>query len=183
MALIYDLDVAVGVQLDAVGLWVGISRYVVEPLTGVYFSFDTAGLGWDQGVWMGPYDPDSGLVTLDDATYRLAIRTKIAANNWDGSMIGAYTALANLFNSTVTPGTILIIQDNQDMTMTIGLAGEIPPPVYQQLLANGGFPLVPATVGASYVVVSVNDTPLFGFDVENASVSGFDVGAWGTPIT
>ncbi|MGC7970039.1 DUF2612 domain-containing protein, partial [Salmonella enterica] len=67
----FDLDQAIGVQLDAVGEWVGISRNITVPLAGVYFSFDIAGLGFDQGVWKGPFDPDTGLTTLDDDTYRL----------------------------------------------------------------------------------------------------------------
>ena len=44
----YDLDSAVGVQLDAVGEWVGISRELAVPLSNVYFSLDIAGLGLDQ---------------------------------------------------------------------------------------------------------------------------------------
>src|SRR6516164_6772126 len=61
----FDLDQAIGVQLDAVGLWAGITRQVATPLS-VYFSLDTTGLGFDQGNWQGPFDPSSGLVSLDD---------------------------------------------------------------------------------------------------------------------
>ena len=32
----YDLDTAIGTQLDVVGQWVGISRYLPVPLVGVY---------------------------------------------------------------------------------------------------------------------------------------------------
>jgi len=38
---LYDLDTAVGSQLDTIGLWVGQSRDLLEPISGVYFSFDT----------------------------------------------------------------------------------------------------------------------------------------------
>ena len=47
----YDLDTAIGAQLDVVGEWVGVSRQVQIPLVPVWFSFDTAALGWDQGIW------------------------------------------------------------------------------------------------------------------------------------
>lgn len=94
----FDLDVAVGVQLDAVGEWVGISRNVNTPLTGVYFSFDTVALGFDQGVWKGPFDPDTGVVSLDDDTYRLLIRAKIGANNWDGTLGSSAAILNSIFN-------------------------------------------------------------------------------------
>ncbi|OON35644.1 hypothetical protein BTJ39_22205, partial [Izhakiella australiensis] len=54
----FDIDTAVGTQLDILGEWIGRSRIVSQPISGIYFSFDTDGLGWDQGVWQGPYDPD-----------------------------------------------------------------------------------------------------------------------------
>ncbi|MEK6319934.1 MAG: DUF2612 domain-containing protein, partial [Burkholderia gladioli] len=64
MPALFDLDNAVGDQLDKVGEWVGLSRQVSTPLTGVYFSFDIVDLGFDQGTWKGPFDPDTGLVSL-----------------------------------------------------------------------------------------------------------------------
>ncbi len=64
----FDIDEAIGVQLDALGEWIGRSRIVSQPISGVYFSFDTAGLGWDQGVWQGPYDPNAGYTSLSDDT-------------------------------------------------------------------------------------------------------------------
>jgi hypothetical protein len=110
----FDLDTAVGVQLDAVGLWAGITRQLKLPLN-VYFSLDTANLGFDQGSWQGPFDPSAGLVSLDDATFRTLIRAKIAANSWDGTIPGAAAAYSNLFNGS---GSYIFIQDNMDMTMT-----------------------------------------------------------------
>ena len=38
--LLYDLDNAVGSQLDAVGIWVGLSRFIALDV-GQYFSWDT----------------------------------------------------------------------------------------------------------------------------------------------
>lgn len=104
----FDLDTAIGVQLDAVGLWAGIRRQVRTPLN-VYFSFDTAGLGFDQGNWQGPFDPSTGLTSLDDETFRTLIRAKIAANSWDGTVPSAASAYANLFGAnggTPTPTSV-----------------------------------------------------------------------------
>ena len=81
-------------QLDAIGLWVGITRQVQTPITGVYFSLDTAGLGFDQGNWQGPYDPSYGITSLDDTTFRAAIRIKIGINTWDGTL-PSYQAILN----------------------------------------------------------------------------------------
>lgn len=175
----FDLDSAVDAQLDDVGLWVGISRNVPIPLTNVYFSLDIDGLGFDQGNWKGPFDPDTGLTRLDDATYRLVIRAKIGANHWDGTLGASKAILDSIFGG----GTVVFIQDNQDMSMTIGVAGVIPSAVFLALLKNGLIPLKPEGVGINLVVVTSDDgAPIFGFDMENDLVSGFDTGAWGTPL-
>lgn len=170
----FDLDQAVGVQLDAVGLWAGIKRQVRTPLS-VYFSFDTAGLGFDQGNWQGPYDPSTGLVSLDDDTFRTLIRAKIAANSWDGTVPGAAAAYANLFNGS---GSYIFIQDNQDMTMTVGVSGAIPSALLRALFSGGYLPLKPEGVRVNYLVPSVSNTSLFGFDVSNQWIAGFDSGSW-----
>ncbi|WP_011298562.1 DUF2612 domain-containing protein [Cupriavidus necator] len=175
----FDLDQAVGVQLDAVGLWVGIGRRVATPLTGVYFSFDTPGVGFDQGNWKGPFDPDTGMTLLDDDTYRLVLRAKIGANHWDGTL----EATAAILNSIFNGDTYVFIQDNQDMSMTIGVAGKVPSAVFLALLEGGYIPLKPEGVRINYVIVtSVDGSPIFGFDMDNSLVAGFDTGAWGTPL-
>jgi hypothetical protein len=178
----FDVDTAVGVQLDAVGVRVGISRYVKTQLPNVYFSWDVTGLGWRQGVWKGPFDPTTGLTRLDDDVFRLLIYAKIAANSWDGTVAGAAAALANLFNNSETPGTLLFVQDNYDMTMTVAVSGELPPAVFLALLATGEIPLRPVGVGVNYVQTSVDNTPCFGWGMENEYVSGWGVGAWATPV-
>lgn len=99
----FDLDEAVGDQLDTLGAWVGIGRRVRTPLTGVYFSFDIAGVGFDQGVWQGPFDPSTGITVLDDDTYRLLIRAKIGANHWDGTLASSAAILNLIFQGGTTP--------------------------------------------------------------------------------
>ncbi|WP_175920397.1 DUF2612 domain-containing protein [Burkholderia pyrrocinia] len=175
----FDLDNAVGVQLDDVGLWVGVSRKIRTPLTGIYFSFDVAGLGFDQGIWKGPFDPDTGLTVLDDDTYRLVIRAKIGANHWDGTLESSAAILDSIFG----PDTHVLIEDHQDMSMTIGIAGKVPSAVFLALLSGGYIPLKPEGVRVNYTIVtSVDNEPLFGFDVSNQYMAGFDMGAWGTPV-
>ncbi|OWT69202.1 MULTISPECIES: DUF2612 domain-containing protein [unclassified Achromobacter] len=176
MVTAYDLDSAIGKQLDAVGEWVGISRNVQTLLTGVYFSFDIDGLGFDQGVWQGPFDPDSGVTSLDDDTYRLLIRAKIGANHWDGTLEGSAQILNLIFGGT---GTYVFIQDNGDMSIDIGVAGTRPTAIFLALLTGGYIPIKPEGVRVNYYIVPNIDGPLFGFDVSNEYISGFDTGVWG----
>ncbi|MBB8676259.1 DUF2612 domain-containing protein, partial [Escherichia coli] len=112
----FDIDSAVGVQLDILGLWIGRSRVVSQPISGVYFSWDTDGLGYDQGVWQGPYDPDSGYMYLSDETYRVILKAKIAINNWDGRND---SLPAILDAATAGSGLRMQIVDNQDMTISV----------------------------------------------------------------
>lgn len=172
----FDLDSAIGMQLDAVGLWVGVTRHVRTPLVGVYFSLDVVGLGMDEGVWQGPFDPDSGVTSLDDDTYRLLIRAKIAANHWDGTLNGSAPILQMIFGDD----THVFIQDNGDMSIDIGIAGVRPSAVFLALLTGGYISIKPEGVRVNYFIVPDVEGPLFGMDVSNQYISGFDVGAWGS---
>ena len=151
----YDLDLAVGAQLDTVGLWVGVTRYLIEPLPGIFFSWNTVGLGWGQGVWHPPYVPTDGLVALDDPTYRLLLKGRIIANAWDGTIAGAFPALNQIFNSTTTPGTTFYIQDNYDMTMNFVMTGTFPGTLFATIFTTGLLGLKPVGVDVTYVNTSV----------------------------
>lgn len=177
----YDLDTAVGTQLDVVGQWVGFGRSVLSPLAGVYFSLDTEDVGFDQGVWWEPDNPLTVLVDLDDDTYRLMLRAKIASNYWDGSLQQLQQIFAEFF--LVSPGTYVFVIDNFNMTMTVGISGAIPGRIYQLLFLNTHVPFPPAAVLSDVVVTTEYGAPLFGFDVENNYIGGFDSGAWGVAVS
>ena len=89
----FDLDTAVGDQLDTVGAIVGAARQV-------------------------SFQPTSGSPILDDTTYRLLIKATIANNQWDGKIDSLYPIWGSLF-----PGGTIIIEDHQDMTATIIVTG------------------------------------------------------------
>lgn len=172
----FDIDVAVGVQLDAVGEWVGRSRRIDTPLTGIYFTWDSLDLaeGWDQGSWKGEFDPDSGLVDLPDDAYRTLLKAKIAANNWNGSIPQAYQIWVSAFGGD----SILLIQDNQDMSMVIGIAGEPLDSIEKALLVNGYIPLKPEGVKVNYYAVAPSEGVLMAWDAESDALDGWDIGQW-----
>lgn len=174
----FDLDVAIGSQLDVDGEWIGRSRYVTVPISGVFFSLDDVVRGFDQGVWyQSQYAIAGGITRLDDETYRTLLRAKIAANHWDGTLPGAQAALQIMFPEGETQAFIV---DNQDMTMTFAVSGRVPSLLFIALLSQGYIPLKPQGVRANYVVTTA-EGPLFGFDVQNEYISGFNTGAWGAP--
>ena len=179
---LYDKDLAVGAQLDVVGQWVGISRNLEEPLTGVYFSLDVAGLGLDQGVLHGPYDPSSGLVSLPDAQYLLLINAKILNNQWDGSTSGAYSLMNVLFNPV---GYQIAIEDHANLTMGLALltlTNELPDALVVAMLIAGLLDIKPVGVHITTYDYQSQLGPLFALDVENSLFAGLDVGAFGLSV-
>lgn len=173
----YDLDTAVGVQLDAVGRWVGVSRYLKVPLADVYFSFDDVDLGFDSGVWQGPFDPSTGLTILPDDAYRILIRARIANNHWDGTIPGAYAVWDVLF---LPLGVNLFIVDHGDMTMELGVLGGPFDAVTYALITGGYLDLRPSGVLINNYIIDTG--PLFGFNKSNDAISGFDIGNWGALV-
>lgn len=208
----FDIDKAVGVQLDAVGQRVGCSRQVAYPLQGIFFSMDDPLRGFDLGVWKGSYDDLSGVYTLDDDTYRRLMRAKVLANVSDGSVETTQAVLDAYFTD---PETLVFVEDQgftfsalfftfddpqrgfdtgywkqaQDadydkassMAMTVAVAGKIPSKVDLALMDQGAFKIKPTGVAISYLVTTVDRTPLFGFDMDNDYVAGFDTGSFGAP--
>lgn len=180
--LMFDVDSAVGVQLDIVGLWAGVSRIINSPLSGIYFEWDNVDfvIGWDSGLWKGEFDPSTGITELTDTYYRTLIKAKIAANQWDGSIPIAYDVWGNLFVNN-----IIIIQDKQNMSMGIIIAGSALDALTRAIITGGYIPLKPEGVRiAFYAVLSVTG-PAFAWDVveDNDGLSGWDVGIWAEILT
>jgi hypothetical protein len=170
----FDLDLAIGVQLDQVGQWVGQSRRIQTALVGVYFSWGVVGVGWGQGVWKGEFDPSTGLVTLNDDYYRLLLRAVISLNSWDGTTPKAAAALAPLF-----PLNAVYIQDNFDMSISVVISGPAVDPVAAALLTGGYLALRAAAVGVRYYFPSTSASPVFGWGADNDFIGGWGVGSWG----
>lgn len=174
MTQLFDVDLAVGDQLSIIGQWVGVSNQIAVPITGVYFAWDDVSSdGWDFGVWQGEFDPTSGIVTIPDDVYRQVIKGKIAANSWDGTTEGMYKVWAVAF-----PTLSIVVQDNEDMTMDVGISGPPLDTLTKALFVGGYIPLKPEGVRVDYYFTTVN-APLFGWDIESDSVGGWDEGAWG----
>lgn len=180
----FDIDRAAGVQLDQLGEWIGRTRIVSQPISGVYFCWDTESLGYDQGIWQGPYDPDAGFTSLSDDVYRIVLKTKIAINNWDGRN----DSLPPILDSaTAGSGLKMQIVDNQDMTISVWVFPQTDiADVSLELIAaikQGYLTVKAAGVWAGNAEIPSVETPsegskFFGFDMNNDYITGFDAGAW-----
>ncbi|MDF1893090.1 DUF2612 domain-containing protein [Rahnella contaminans] len=179
-----DIDEAIGVQLDILGKWIGRTRVVRQPISGIYFSFDTDSLGFDQGVWQGPYDPDVGFTNLSDDVYRIVLKAKIAINHWKGTN----ETLPEILDTALAgSGLTMQIVDNQDMTISVWVFPETDiSDVSLELIAairQGDLTVKAAGVWAGDIQTPSVETPsvgnkFFGFDMDNDYIAGFDDGAW-----
>lgn len=177
MPFLFDIDIATGDQLDIDGQWIGVTRDVAIPLNDVYFSFDSPGLGFNQGTWFSQFNPIGGIIRLSDEAYRTLLRARIANNQWDGTIPGAYAVWDLAFQGT---GIGILIQDLGTMHMLLALTGPVPDAVTLALFRGGYLNIKPAGVKVdAYFTPTVPDAPYFGFDIQNDAIAGFDSGAWG----
>lgn len=173
MIALFDVDTAAGSQLDVIGQWVGVSRNIAIPISGVYFSWDADyTLGWEFGTWQDTSQPVD-ITSLPDDAYRTLIRAKIAANQWDGTLQGAYAIWASIF-----PQYTILIQDNQDMSYELAIVGGIVDSLTLALLTEGYIPLKPEGVMVTSYYVPVDSGPVFGWDVEASTLGGWDEASW-----
>lgn len=173
---LYDLTTATGICLDVIGQWVGVSRQLSEPITGVYFSFDDSTVGFDAGVWKGPFDPLTGITNLPDEFYRLVINAKILNNNWDGTIESAYNITEVLFNSL---GYDIFIEDKADLSMNLGLVTLINIiPLTMALFTSGKFNIKPIGVRINSYITQYTPGKIFAFDIQTDYLGGFDEAQW-----
>lgn len=103
----FDVDTAVGAQLDILGQIVGASRTVA-------------------------FQPSGGVSpVLDDTTYRVLIRARIFQNHWDGKLDSLLTIWQSLF-----PGGLLILNDHQNMSVDLYVAAPLTS-ILQDLILKG----------------------------------------------
>lgn len=176
MIPLFDVDSAVGSQLDIIGLWVGITRDVNIPTAGIYFSWDgtNASQGWDLGTWQGNLPP-STITELPDDAYRTLIKAKIAANKWDGTTTNAYVIWDSLF-----PNLNILIQDYQDMSYALIFVGTIIDALTVAIITGGYIPLKPEGVQVVGYYIPSTTGPIFGWDINTDFMQGWDQGAWAT---
>lgn len=145
----FDIDKAVGEQLDVLGMWIGRTREITAPIDNYFFSFDSPTLGFDYGTWKSKYDPETGIVKVGDADYRTMLRAKIGANNWDGTV----ETLPAILQSIYPNGEIEIsFLDNQDMTITIFITGKVVTSITKEIIRQGYLAVKPAGVTAIYKI-------------------------------
>lgn len=171
----FDLDQALGVQLDIVGKWIGAVRDLQVPLTDVWFTWGSPTLGWGLAPWLGPQDQAFGMVRLQDEFYRTLLRAIAAANQWDGTLPDLYKFWSIVFE---LEKFLIIVRDNQDMTITVDILATTIDVVRRALIEDGKIVAKPA--GVRITGYNLVEAPLFGWGISNGLVEGWGRGLWST---
>ena len=140
----FDLDHAVGAQLDVIGRIIGVDRLLT-------------------------FYPSGGESPLmDDDTYRLVIKARIVQNYWKGTLPELYEAWQVLF-----PDIILQIQDQQDMTFNVVIMGDFTN-LMRELILNGYIVPKPEGVMINLMTITdTSGLPLFAYDLNTWQYSGY----------
>ncbi|QIP56819.1 DUF2612 domain-containing protein [Hafnia alvei] len=147
---IFDLDKAIGKQLDIIGEWAGRSRRIKAPIDDYFFTLDSPVLGFDYGYWKNRYDSEFGYLDLDDVSYRTILRAKIGANNWDGTC----ESLPDILDSIYPNGDFNIsFIDNGDMTMTVTVKGKKIDNITKEIIKQGYLSIKPLGVTVNYDII------------------------------
>ena len=120
----FDIDNAAGNQLDIIGELVGLNRLL-------------------------SYVPVNGTRQMDDDEYRLALKLKIARNEWDGKNGSIEGIYEDIFREDVH----VYYKDEQDCSVTYSIVGSLTTREAEILNATNVL-LVPAGVGKTIEVVS-----------------------------
>lgn len=143
----FDLDFAIGTQLDMLGEILGQSRTLTfQPTDGT--------------------NP-----ILEDDIYRKLLKAKVVLNHWDGQLYSIEQKWTSIF-----PGTQIIIIDNQDMTLSVSVTGEISL-LIQEMIEHDMIMPRPQAVGINYTW-AVTVTKKFCFDMDTLEYGGFDEANW-----
>lgn len=172
-----SLDTAVGKQLDIIGEIVGQSRSLVIYGADDYFGFDTdvgsfpfssEAAPTEGGTWLSDTLPVSGNIELDDDSYRLIIKARIAARTSSCTPQEIIDSLKFLVNSTSATLT-----ETGNAHIVVGFGRYLSS--LEKYLVKGtggakGIVPVPAGVSLSYYEYDADD--VFGFN-EDPTAKGF----------
>lgn len=175
----FDLDKATGNNLDLIGKIVNVSRSVNTVVAKIGFGFDENANSRGFADKFNNIDTSapfqnrftSGFTSLqlDDITYRLIIKTKIAVNNVTAYIVNDQkTSIQDVINSAFDGESWVI--DNYDMSLSL----YVPPSLeIERLRLIKELNLLPKPQAVNYnVIVSAKQGATFGF-VSNQYSVGF----------
>lgn len=131
----FDLETAVGDQLDILGKYIGVPRNIGPPTPVEYFGYALAAGGGNTngytvaaggvnltGIYYRANGSQRQSTDLTDVQYRFVMKMKIVLNGTDNTMYSIQNYIARFF-----PGLISVV-DNHDMSLTYTVSPDVPLP-------------------------------------------------------
>lgn len=173
----FDLDTAVGAQLDILGKLVGIPRVVpfTTPKNFFGFSNNPNSKGFGLAPFFNMFSDSLYTDTqLTDSEMRILIRAKAAQNAMGPYMVSDDRISIQDVIRTAFEGRAFVL-DNYDMTLTLYVDATFDEDMLRIIKALG---LLPSPQGVGYkAVISYSPTGTFGFS-NNPSSKGFGLGVF-----
>ena len=174
---IWNLPTATGYGLDLWGRILGISRSVPVDTAIGYFAFDDPVYGFDNpgAPMVTPTSPATltRQITLGDTDYKYLLMAKAALNIGQGTSAGIMNVLNTFFNEYESGVFTSEMNWPGPLTFNVCQSGNTLSPTNLSILCI--LAIRPPGCSVNYTVTTGNG-PLFGFDVENSYLSGFDAG-------
>lgn len=179
----FNIDTAVGTQLDILGQYIGLSRRVAiipvrnfwtladyqlyNPLTPHYGLLDYTDSEVNKdSIFYTYFSENYSLTDLDDSDYRAMLKLKIALNNIDNSLLSIATVLYDFFGDKV------IMNDLTDMTISYSVT----PDKENIIVMAYQLGLIPKPQGVGISCIYRFYAPLFAFSdsaKQNYELEGF----------
>lgn len=156
----FNLNTAVGAQLDVLGKWIGQSRKIDNILVIGFFGFSEVSTGLPDGlqetfgeltnpsiggIWFNLGQADSGSTILADPAYLTILKAKIVKNQWNGTVSGIEEALQFIV------GVACSIADTGNLTLSINVPLPITP-LEEALLES--LDLIPRPAGVAITSIT-----------------------------
>ena len=159
----FNLATAVGPQLDIIGQYIGVTRFVGSTTPANYYGFQNAArtgntTGWRNagnttnttGVWFSGHFIGQQITALPDSLYRLVLQLQIILNASDNTLASIMQYLNTYF-----PGQVSLV-DTKQMELVYSvqptcplsiaiLTAYLPKPMGVGITVNGSTPITTAT--------------------------------------
>ena len=172
---VFDLDLAVGKQLDIIGKIVGLSRTVPLAIPKKYFGFDddTNTYPYSEifdSIVTYPfkelYEEEYTDLQLNDEDYRFFLKAKIAKNFAKSNILEIEEIISFLFDNLAE------VIDGYNMTLTVQVDASIDIDRIRQIQQLNLLPK-PQAVSYNDIIIKYFSDRTFGFDDDLSSL-GFD---------
>lgn len=173
LPIAFDIDKAVGKQLDVIGRIVGLPRKTDNVIPKVYFGFydeNSNAVGFGDGAFYTFESEQYSDLELNDTDYRFFLKAKISINFMKNNIHKINDIISFLFSNNA------YVEDNRDTTFTLWVNENVDLRLVQYAKSLN---LLPRPQTISYNLARFyEENATFGFYDQNPNSKGFGEGGF-----